>query len=161
MAFSDRLKQRREELNITRSELAKKIGVTSAAISNYENKVSFPKEDLLYKLFKALDIDPNYLWQDDITDSKNKLILSPAELEHIKKYRRIDSDGKKTVDMVLDQLVQKAEAEQPSLSQNVPSRSTILYAAVDGGVEHKEVDEQQAQKVFDDLDSLPRRYKDR
>lgn len=149
MAFSNRLKQRREELNITRSELAKKIGVTSAAISNYENKVSFPKEDLLYKLFKALDIDPNYLWQDDITDSKSKLILSPAELEHIKKYRRIDSDGKKTIDMMLDQLVQKTEATEASQNDQRPTMVTLPLASRGGRLSEVAVAEEAAKELED------------
>lgn len=35
--FSERLKQLRNSLNITQKEFAKKIGVTAAALSAYEN----------------------------------------------------------------------------------------------------------------------------
>ena len=34
-----------------------------SAISNYENGLSSPKEDVLLKLFDALEVDPNYLFR--------------------------------------------------------------------------------------------------
>ena len=47
MSFSERLRERREELNMRQGELAKKLGVTVSAISNYEGGISFPKEPVL------------------------------------------------------------------------------------------------------------------
>ena len=57
MSFNSRIKERREQLHLTRNELAEKIGVTQSAISNYENAISSPKVELLYKLFDALKCD--------------------------------------------------------------------------------------------------------
>lgn len=69
MNFGDRIKIRREELGLTRSELAQKLGVTSSAIGNYENGISSPKEEILLSLFDALEVDANYLFQDAIKNS--------------------------------------------------------------------------------------------
>ncbi|MBQ9412170.1 MAG: helix-turn-helix domain-containing protein [Oscillospiraceae bacterium] len=64
MSFSERLRERREELDMKQGELAKKLGVTGSAIGNYENAVSFPKAEVLQKLFRALDCDANSLFRD-------------------------------------------------------------------------------------------------
>ena len=40
MGFASRMKERRIELGITQAQLAKKLGVTSSAIGNYETGVS-------------------------------------------------------------------------------------------------------------------------
>ena len=64
MSLGQRIQERREELGITRAELARRLGVTSTAVANYEGGKNALREDLLLKLFQVLDVDPNYLYQD-------------------------------------------------------------------------------------------------
>ena len=45
MSFGDQLKKRREELGLSRSELADRLGVSRSAVGNYETGVSAPKEE--------------------------------------------------------------------------------------------------------------------
>ncbi|MBR1565152.1 MAG: helix-turn-helix transcriptional regulator, partial [Oscillospiraceae bacterium] len=66
MSFGSRLRERREALGLKQSELGKMLGVTGSAIGNYENGVSFPKADVLYRVFDALDCDANYLYRDEM-----------------------------------------------------------------------------------------------
>ncbi|MFR7636272.1 MAG: helix-turn-helix domain-containing protein [Lachnospiraceae bacterium] len=47
MSFGDQLKKRREELGLSRSELADRLGVSRSAVGNYETGVSAPKEEVL------------------------------------------------------------------------------------------------------------------
>lgn len=101
MSFSSRLKERREYLKMSRAELAIKLGVTPAAIGNYENGVSSPKEEILYKIFDALNVEPNYLWQDEMKNSSVRFEVSYLERDHIKKYRALDEHGKDMVETVL------------------------------------------------------------
>ena len=63
MSFGDQLKKRREELGLSRSELADRLGVSRSAVGNYETGVSAPKEEVLLRLFDALHVEPNYLYQ--------------------------------------------------------------------------------------------------
>ena len=58
MSIGSRIREARQMKNISRNKLAELIGVTSSAIANYENGVSSPKLDLMYKLFDALDAMP-------------------------------------------------------------------------------------------------------
>ena len=61
MGFGEQLRRRREELGLSRAELAERLGVSRSAVGNYETGVSTPKEDILLRLFDALQVDPNYL----------------------------------------------------------------------------------------------------
>lgn len=101
MSFGSRLKERREELKLKQSELGKKLGITGAAIGNYENGVSSPKADILYKVFDVLKCDANYLFQDEITEFETNDFTVP-EIKLIKKYRVLDLHGKEAVDSVLN-----------------------------------------------------------
>ena len=58
MEFGDRVRARREELGVTRLQLAERLGVTVSAIGNYEKGISFPKEEILLRLFDNLETDP-------------------------------------------------------------------------------------------------------
>lgn len=101
MSIGSRLKLRREELGLTQTELAKLVGVSKGSIGNYESEISSPNENILIKLFSALDCDANYLYYDDINKSNDS--ISNTELQHIKKYRALDEHGKKIVDFVLNE----------------------------------------------------------
>ena len=73
MNFGQRLRERREELKITRAELAECLGVKSSTISNYENGFSFPREEILLRLFDCLRTDPNTLLQDSFQGGSDTL----------------------------------------------------------------------------------------
>ncbi len=69
MGIGKRIKQAREELKLTQSDLANIVGVTKAAIGNYESEYSHPKENILYELMKALGVDANFLFQDEMEET--------------------------------------------------------------------------------------------
>ena len=100
MSIGTRIKMRRGELGMTQPELACLIGVSKGSIGNYESGISRPNEDILIKLFSALNCDANYLYFDDINKSED--ILDSGEKNIIKKYRVLDEHGKDMVDTVLD-----------------------------------------------------------
>ncbi len=104
MSIGSRIKERREELEITQVELAKRVGVSKGSIGNYESGVSAPNEKILYKLFSALKCDANFLYQDDMKafSSKDDFKIKPTEKSMIKKYRSLDQFGKKAVDDILN-----------------------------------------------------------
>ena len=64
MSFGQRLRERRKEMGMSQQDLAKALGVSLSAVSNYENGQNTMREDALLKLFSILDVDPNYLYQD-------------------------------------------------------------------------------------------------
>nr|DAO38516.1 MAG TPA: Repressor protein CI [Bacteriophage sp.] len=93
MSFSSRLRQAREQANLTQQDFAKKLGVTKNAISNYENGVSSPKWDVLVKIFDVLQVEPNFLYQDDFTASSIDTALTPTQTSLLSIFDELNEEG--------------------------------------------------------------------
>lgn len=61
-----RVKLRRMQLGLTQTQLAKKIGESSAFISDVEQGISFPRYERLIKLIDGLETSSDVLFQDVI-----------------------------------------------------------------------------------------------
>ena len=120
MAFKDRLREAREAKGLTQHELANIVGVSKSAIANYETGVSAAKEQVLIKLFSALDVTPNYLWQDEMEDVKSSFVCSYHEREIIQKYRDLDDHGKRMVDIVIKEETSRMESERQDDVLQIP-----------------------------------------
>lgn len=103
MGIGKRIKEARIKKNLNQEDLAKLIGVTAAAVGNYENNISHPKESVLYKLFDALDVDPNFLFQDEVPIKD--ISLSFEEKSIIYDYRELNSDGKQKAEAYIKDLL--------------------------------------------------------
>jgi len=115
MGIGKRIKEARETLGLTQNELAEMVGVTGSSITNYEKETSHPKEPIMYRLFEALNVDANYLFQDVVNIPKKVNDVTFAEFEHIKEYRNLDEHGKSMVDFALKEETRRIqhEAEKP------------------------------------------------
>jgi len=102
MRFGERMQECRERLGLSRAELAKRLGVSPSAVSNYERSISFPKEEIMLRLFDTLEADPNELFQDSFRGEKD--FYNPRERQLIGRYRRLPSVGRDTVDTLLESL---------------------------------------------------------
>lgn len=98
MAIKDRIKEARINKKYTQEQLATLIGVAKSTVTGYEKGNSEPSIETMGKIMSALDVDANFLWQDE-TDFP--IQVSYTEMEHVKKYRALDDHGKDMVDMVL------------------------------------------------------------
>lgn len=140
MSLGSRIKERREQLGLSRNQLASKTGVTPSAIANYENEVSSPKTEILHRLFDALDCDANYLHQDDMKRTVYERSATPEEFEQlIRPYRALDGQGQETVLFILNQEFKRAArlaqlespAARPRFSSNIielhPKSSPRLF----------------------------------
>lgn len=112
MSIGSRIKEARKHKNWTQEELSIKIGVTKGAIANYENQVSTPKIEILFKLMQVLEVDANYIYQDDIKIPSQPIvvqsdlsIMSVQESLHLEKYRKLNTSGRQKADEQLDDLL--------------------------------------------------------
>ncbi len=119
MSLANRLKERREQLGKTQSEIASALGITPGAVGNYENGVSTPKADILFKVFDALQCDANYLFQDEMKNLKEEDTATPLEMEHlVKRYRELDTHGKEMVDFTLGKEYERAMKEKENTDED-------------------------------------------
>ena len=107
MSLGDKLRQRRQEMGLTRPQLAAKICVTPSAIANYENGISTPKPDILISLINVLEVDANYIYSDYLGNNRISKIydqaLSTEEIDSIKKYRELSEEGKRLVRLIVNE----------------------------------------------------------
>lgn len=114
MSFGERIKYRRGELKLSRADLAERLGVSPSAVSNYENGVSFPKEDVMLRLFDSLETEPNVLFQDSYRGGGQ--VMSGPEQALLRQYRGLSPMGRESVRSVVEALCSyrdELEAAQP------------------------------------------------
>ena len=125
MSFGEQLRKRREELHISRSELADRLGVSRSAIGNYETGISTPKEEVLLQIFDALQIDPNYLYSGSF---RHTFTCSDEERGLVEKYRCLPLSARQTVGTLVEALGnfrEELEGQRPA----VQKRTIPLYAS--------------------------------
>lgn len=97
--FGDKLKERRLKLNMTQNQVSLMTGIKKLTVCNYENNITFPKQETIYKLMEVLECDANYLFEcEETSDTK----LSFDEKNIIKKYRALDKHGRDMIETVLE-----------------------------------------------------------
>lgn len=95
MNIGNNIRELRLRRGITQETLAGRLGVTASAVGNYERGVSFPKDEVLERLFGALGCTPNELFGAEE-------LLTDEEYTHLKKYRALDAHGKELVHACVD-----------------------------------------------------------
>lgn len=124
MSIGQRLKQRRQELGLSQKELALRLGVSPAAVSNYESGQNAVREDVLLKLFTVLDMEPNYLYQDAYSGSG--FPVSVEEKKLVLKYRALSAAGRQTLQAVADAMT-AYQAELEAAAPASEPRQIPLY----------------------------------
>lgn len=70
MGIGSNVKRIRTKLGMDQKTLASKLGVTAGAVSNYENDVSAPKEEVLFRMFEVLNVTPDELFEGCYAETK-------------------------------------------------------------------------------------------
>lgn len=126
MAFKDRLKEARLAANLTQEQIANIIGVAKSTFTGYEKGNSEPNMATVQKIMDALNIDANFLWQDEMRNT-TQFVVSIEEKEHIKKYRSLSEHGKKMADSFLDMQYEYEKEESMKLEEPFPTITKTLY----------------------------------
>ena len=124
MSLGEQLRRRREELQMSRGELAKKLGMSLSAIGNYEIGLSFPKEDVLLKMFDALEVDPNYLFSGHF---HHAFACSEEERALVEGYRELSLRGRQTAQAMVQMLTGLESEMQERTEPNQRTRQIPLY----------------------------------
>ena len=98
------LKNGRAKKGLKQSDVASLLGVKGGTLSNYENGISEPDIDTFATLCEIYDLDFSYVLGEayGLGVQGNSFKIKPSEIDHIKKYRSLDSYGQETVSYILD-----------------------------------------------------------
>lgn len=135
--ISNRIKERRRELNITVQELAAKANVSKGLISQIENSRTIPSLIVLIDIIKALQIDLNIFFQDISTKAGPVpvLVKRREDYQYFEKeealgfhYHRIftESFNPSTVDIVILEL-------EPGASRPMAQTEAFEYKYIISG----------------------------
>ena len=134
MSFGEQVQRRREALGLSQTALARQLGVSQSTVGNYEADISFPKEEILLRLFDCLETDPNTLFQDSFRTGGS--VLTRSERSLLDQYRGLSPKGRETVRSVVealcayrDELESGRESSSPRLIPLYQSPAAAGYAA--------------------------------
>lgn len=108
MAYIDRMKEARKRKGLTQEQLATMIGVAKPTYNGYEKGNSEPNMLTLTKIMNVLEVDADFLFQDEVLQRKENT-ASPSEMDMVKKYRSLDDHGKKLIDVVLEHEIKRID----------------------------------------------------
>ena len=130
--IGDKIRERRLELGMTQLQIAEITGIKKNTISNYENNVSAPNENNIFKLMEVLKCDANYLFEWDKVEN---IKLTIKEKIIIKKYHTLDEYGKKAVDDLLDNEYERCQEEKKIEVIQLPMSELKVSAGVGSWIE--------------------------
>ena len=130
--IGDKIRERRLELGMTQLQIAEITGIKKNTISNYENNVSAPNENNIFKLMEVLKCDANYLFEWDKVEN---IKLTINEKIIIKKYHTLDEYGKKAVDDLLDNEYERCQEEKKIKVIQLPMSELKVSAGVGSWIE--------------------------
>lgn len=104
MGFADRLKTARLAAGLSQKQLGKLLGVTGNAVSNYENGISSPNENVLLSIFDILNVEPNFLFQDCFSKNTSNSYLAKDEINLISNYRSVSSSDRQLLQSIASRL---------------------------------------------------------
>ena len=76
--FSERILQLRKEYDLTQSQLGKQLGVSNRAVSKWENGISNPQIEIIYKMCKMYGKDLDYFFESGASTQQKKSSKSNA-----------------------------------------------------------------------------------
>lgn len=137
MAINDRIKDARKKIGYTQDQLGKLIGVAKSTVAGYERGSSEPSIDIIIKIMDALHVDANYLWQDSVETPNS---ISASELELIRDFNMLDSQGQDTVLYIIknekkrceqiNQMKNEVNELQEQIKEKVPTRILAYYGRI-------------------------------
>lgn len=102
-SFSSRIKTALSVRRMKQTELCDKTNIPKSALSEYIKGAYEPKQDRVFLMAKALDVDPAWLMGFDVpmeptgTISPSEPILTEGELALLELFRKVPADRQQLV----------------------------------------------------------------
>lgn len=134
MSLGKRIQECRESLGLSQAALARQLGISQSTVGNYEAGISFPREEVLLRLFDCLDAEPNVLFQDSFRSGGS--VPSRSERKLLEQYRGLSPEGKETMRTLAaalcayrDELEESRREQEPRVIPLYRSPAAAGYAA--------------------------------
>lgn len=115
MGFKERLKKARLEKGLSKSDLAKEIGVHYSQIGRYEEKGAQPSADVLTKLANVLEVSSDFLMNGTSDDMANNALTDKELLNQFKIIEKLPENDRNVVKVFLDAFITKGKLKQLAL----------------------------------------------
>lgn len=103
--LKDRLKTGLEIRDMKPIELSEKTGISKSAISQYLSGYAKPKQDRIYLISKALNVDPGWLMGFDVSmEPKVSGTLTNYEIASISNKLRTDEGAQRLMQLYFNKL---------------------------------------------------------
>ena len=122
MAFNDRLKESRTNAGLTQEQLSEKLGIAKSTLSGYESGNREPSIATVAKILDILDVDANYLYQDEVEKITN-VVINIEEKTILEKYRELDEHGREMLDFTLEKEYERSISLKESIDNVVEMSS--------------------------------------
>ena len=93
MSIGRNIRVLRKANGMTQEELARMIGKTSQAVSQYERESNYPSRATLEKIAVALDVKPSEITDDDI-ECASVRVVDPRELEVQRLFSQLNDQSR-------------------------------------------------------------------
>lgn len=103
--FAARLNQFLREYDMSRSDLAKKLNVSTAAVTYWCNGIKSPRMDKVDAMCSIFHCRRSDFMED--TPQLSSLALSASEDKLLRNYRILDQEDRQQVDLIMDTFVSK------------------------------------------------------
>lgn len=102
-AFARRLKYYMDGYKMSQKDLAQKVGVSEASVSNWITGIKVPRADKVDKICKIFNCNRSDLVEDPSEP------ISPLAKQHIENYEQLPPEWRE----LIDELISLAQEEQP------------------------------------------------
>lgn len=111
MTVGDRIKVLRQELNLTQSELAKKVSLSYIQIGRYEKQKSRPSAEVLQRLAEALNTSTDFLMNGNSEDIVSAKVTDRDLVELFQAVELLDNKDKEMIKTFLDAIITKRKVQ--------------------------------------------------
>lgn len=110
-AIGKRIKQRRNELHITQTQIQSKTSISSGNLSCIENGKYLPSTTALLELSNILNCSIDWILTGVSSISENCISLSEDQYELIETYNRLDRRGRHRIHTVIYEELDRMELQ--------------------------------------------------
>lgn len=111
--ISKNIRKYRIAAGMTQIQLAKKLGITSASISNWEKGQNSIDVEMLFKLCEVLNVSI------DAMGNVNRDELSQEDITLLNRYHQLDTYGKKAVDETLNRELERCQDQDREKEEEI------------------------------------------